>query len=53
MSQLEILLQAINVHNVKVEKIKFSHTSYDGLDTNMNWQHAALVIKRSNGQLFS
>ena len=49
MTQLEIILQAINVNNVKVENIRFHHSSYNGLDRNMNWQHAAVVIKRSNG----
>ena len=49
MTKLEIILQAINVNNVKVENIRFSHSSYDGLDRNMNWQHAAVVIKRSTG----
>ena len=50
MTQLEIVLQAINVNNVKLENIRVHHSSYNGLDRNMNWQHAAVVIKRSNGQ---
>ena len=50
MTQLEIVLQAINVNNVKLENIRVHHSSYNGLDRNMNWQHAAVVIKRSNGK---
>ena len=53
MTQLEIVLQAINVDTVKLENIRVHHTSYNGLDLNMNWQHAAVVIKRSNGQNIS
>ena len=52
MTQLEIVLQAINVNNVKLENLRFHHSSYNGLDQNMNWQHAAVVIKRSNGQKY-
>ena len=52
MTKLEIILQAINVNHVKVENIRFSHSGYDGLDRNMNWQHAAVVIERSNGGKF-
>ena len=53
MTQLEIVLQAINVNNVKLENIRVHHSSYNGLDRNMTWQHAAVVIKRSNGQNIS
>ena len=50
MTKLEILLQAINVDNIKIENIKFHHSSYYGLDRGMNWQHAAVVVKRSTGK---
>ena len=49
MTQLEIVLQAINVNNFQLENVRVHHSSYNGLDRNMNWQHAAVVIKRSNG----
>ena len=49
MTNVEIILQIINAGNVAVEGIEFQHTSYDGLDRNMDWQHAAIVVKKSNG----
>ena len=50
MSSLEILVEAIGVTALRLEKIRLQHSSYLGLDRNMNWQHAALVIKRSQGK---
>jgi len=48
LSRLEIIIQMIGLENVSVQGLKF-HSNYFGLDLNMNWQHAALVVKRSNG----
>ena len=50
MSSLEILVEAISVTALRLEKIRLQHSNYLGLDRNMNWQHAALVIKRSHGE---
>ena len=49
LSRLEIILRITGVENVSVEGLKFQHTTYFGLDNTMNWQHAALVVKKSNG----
>ena len=53
MTQLEVIVQAINVANVSIHGLQFHHSSYNGLDRNMNWQHAAVVVKRSTGCLSS
>ena len=50
MSSLEILVEAISVTAFRMEKIRLQHSSYLGLDSSMNWKHAALVIKRSQGE---
>ena len=50
MSSLEILVEAIGVTALRLERIRLQHSSYLGLDRSMNWQHAALVIKRSQGE---
>ena len=49
LSRLEIILQMIGLENVSVQGLKFEHSNYFGLDRNMDWQHAALVVKQSNG----
>ena len=51
MTKLDIILQLTNVAAVRVEGLSFQHTNYQGLDRGMNWQHAALVAKRSTGLL--
>ena len=51
MTKLDIILQMTNVAAVRVEGLSFQHTNYQGLDRNMNWQHAALVAKRTTGLL--
>ena len=50
MSSLEIVVEVIGVTALRLEKIRLQHSSYLGLDRSMNWQHAALVIKRSHGE---
>ena len=45
----EILLQLINVQGVSVQGIRFQHADYKGLDRNMNFQQAAIVVKVSSG----
>ena len=45
----EILLQMINVEGVRLEGIRFQHADYKGLDRNMNFQQAAVVVKVSSG----
>ena len=52
MTKLDIILQLTNVATVRVEGLSFQHTNYQGLDRGMNWQHAALVAKRSTGLLY-
>ena len=50
MSSLEVLVEAIGLTAFSLEKVRLQHSSYLGLDRSMNWQHAALVIKRSTGE---
>ena len=45
----EILLQMINVQGVSLQGIRFQHADYKGLDRNMNFQQAAVVVKVSSG----
>ena len=45
----EILVQMTNVQGVSLEGVKFHHADYKGLDRNMNFQQAAVVVKVSSG----
>ena len=50
MTKLEVIVEAINVETVRLEAVRFQHSSYQGLDRSMDWQHAAVVVKRSSGE---
>ena len=45
----EILVQLTNVEGVSIQGVKFHHADYKGLDRNMNFQQAAVVVKVSSG----
>ena len=50
MTKLEVVVEAINVETVRLEAVRFQHSSYQGLDRSMDWQHAGVAVKRSSGE---
>ena len=50
MTKLEIIVQAINTEHINIEGLQFHHTTFTGLDNKQNFQHAAVVVRKSVGR---
>ena len=50
MAKLEKVLWTGN-NNVNIEGLSFQHTNHYGLDTGMDFQHAALTVTNSNSEV--
>ena len=51
MTKLEIIIQAVGTEQINIEGLQFHHTTYNGLDNKQNFQHAAVVVRQSNGRI--
>ena len=50
MSMVDKIITITNSANIAVQGLDIVHTNYIGLDRNMDWQHAAIVVKQSQGK---
>ena len=51
MSKLEKVLSTGNINNASIEGLSFQHTNHYGLDTGMDFQHAAVTVTNSNSEV--